>query len=657
MRPFIDSKRAARTVSGLFSLAVAGAFSAAVAQTPASCNPETAALSEEASGHIDGLIEARMGVYHAAGAAVAIVRDGRLVYAKGFGAADSDTGRPVDPFTTPFRVGSITKLFTHTAAMQLMEQGRLDLDADINSYLDGAPIEEAFGEPVTANAIMAHRPGFESPGLGFDFFAHPERAPSLKDFVADHQAKRVRAPGAATAYSNFGLSVLGLVVEEISGVPYSDYVSQNILAPLGMAHTSLREPVEDPAKAPHGRMDEALAAEASKGHAWGPGGYKTLPVDHIYPSAAPAGSMYASAGDMSCFMLAYLNDGSYGGARILKPETVALARTRAFTDRPETTDFAHGWFNYSVNGHQIYQHTGAMMAFTANLVLVPDLNIGVFMAANSTTGWPVTADTPTMILRYLEPSLEPAAAAPAGDVEPPLAAFAGTYLTTVRSYSHLDGILEIGTGEASVSAAGEKLLIAENGAAKLWTRIAPLVFEDPASGRRARFMRDADGAVTTYYPSYGHAAYERIPFWRGSAFLKQAMTASAFLGLLVLFAAAGGGLARPAESSTLTWTRRLSVVSAGLAIALVWLSQRAAGSLGAAGWRLMFEWPTPALQHYVAAGYALALLAAAMTAALVFAWRGRWPIWSKGLLTLFTASLIVTVACLALWSLFAPAHH
>lgn len=658
MRPFIDSKRAARTMSGLAGLMAAGFFTAAQAQEPASCNLETAALGEETSGFIDGLIEARMGVYHAAGVTVAIVRDGRLVYAKGFGTADADTGRPVDPYTTSFRVGSITKLFTHTAAMQLVEQGRLDLDADVNSYLDGAPIKEAFGEPITANDIMAHRPGFESPGLGFDFFAHPERAPTLKVFVTNYQAKRVRAPGKATAYSNFGLSTLGLVVEEISGLPYDRYVAENILAPLGMTHTSLREPVDNPANAPYGHMDEALAAEASKGHAWGAGGYKTLPVDHIYPSAAPAGSMYASAGDMACFMLAYLNDGAYNGVQILKPETVALARTRAFTDRPQTSDFAHGWFNYSANGHEVYQHTGAMMAFTANLVLIPGLDTGVFMAANSTSGWPVTADTPMMILRHLEPSLEPeATAAASNDANPPLEAFAGRYLTAVRSYTHLDGFLKIGTGEAAVSAAGDKLLIAADGEAKLWTRVAAQVFEEPATGRRVRFIRDQNGAVTTYYPSYGHAAYERISYWRGSAFLKQAMAASAFLGLLILFAAAAGGLARPPEGAALAWTRRLSITAAGLAILLVWLAQRAAASLGAAGWRLMFDWPTPALQHYVLAGYALAILAAAMMAAIFFVWRGRWPLWSKALVTAFAASLVISLCCLASWNLFAPAHH
>lgn len=657
MRPLIDSKRMIRNMSGLVGLVLAGLSAGAQAQDAPSCSPDAVPLDDKTASYIDGLIDARKHVYHAAGVTVAIVKDGRLVFARGYGTADADTGRPVDPFRTPFRVGSITKLFTHTSAMQLYEQGRLDLDADVNSYLDGAPIKEAFGEPVTANDIMGHRPGFESPGFGFDFFAHPERAPTLREFVSDYQAKRVRAPGEATAYSNFGLSTLGLVVEDISGVPYDRYVSENILAPLGMTHTSLREPVDDPAKAPYGRMDEALAAEASKGHAWGPGGYKTLPVDHIFPSAAPAGSMYASAGDMACFMLAYLNDGAYNGAQILKPETVAFARTRAFTDRAGTTDFAHGWFNYSVNGHEIYQHTGAMMAFTANLVLAPDLNIGVFMAANSTSGWPLTADTPMMILEHLEPSLRPEPSSPAADAQPPLEAFAGRYLTTVRSYAHLDGLLEIGSGEGNVSVAGDKLLIATGGVAGLWHRVAPLVFEDAEGARKVRFMLGDNGEVVSYYPSYGHAAYERIPYWRASVFLKQAMAASAFAGLLVLFAAAAGGLARPEDGTMLRWTRRLSIATAALAIALVWLAQRAADALGGAGWRLMFSWPVPALQHYVWAGYALALFTAALAAAMLFVWRGRWPVWSKALETVFVVSLAVTLFCLASWNLFAPAQH
>lgn len=198
---------------------------------------DPAALAE----FFDREMAAQMAEHGIAGGAIAVVKDGSVLFQKGFGHADVEAERPVDPETTMFRVGSVGKLFTATAVMQLVEQGQLDLDEDVNAYLDFA-IPETYDEPVTLAHLLTHTAGFEARWIGM-WPDSEEGVEPLGEWLRDHRPARVRPPGIVVSYSNYGMSLAGYIVERVSGLAYGDYVEQHILAPLGMDHSTASQPV------------------------------------------------------------------------------------------------------------------------------------------------------------------------------------------------------------------------------------------------------------------------------------------------------------------------------------------------------------------------------------------------------------------------------
>jgi CubicO group peptidase (beta-lactamase class C family) len=151
----------------------------------------------ELEAFLDEELGREMEKHHIAGAAVSVVKDGKLYFAKGYGSADLENGIPVDPEQTVFRIGSLAKLFTWTAVMQLAEQGKLDLDADINTYLDFR-IPDTYPQPITLKHLMTHTPGFEDryyERLASD----PNDLLPPREWLVSHMPARVRPPGDAAA--------------------------------------------------------------------------------------------------------------------------------------------------------------------------------------------------------------------------------------------------------------------------------------------------------------------------------------------------------------------------------------------------------------------------------------------------------------------------
>ncbi|HMB60562.1 MAG TPA: serine hydrolase domain-containing protein, partial [Xanthomonadales bacterium] len=195
--------------------------------------------------HVDGIVSPLMHNNNSPSGTVAIIKDGQLVFASGYGFQNVEEQIPVDPYTTLFRPGSTSKLFTWVSVMQLVEQGKLDLDTDVNEYLETVEIEDTFDEPVTLRHILTHTAGFEDGSLGYLIKDDPAESVSLEVAMQRYQPKRVNPPGAQTAYSNYATALAGLMVSTISGLPFNDYVQQNIFDPLGMTHSSFVEPLPD----------------------------------------------------------------------------------------------------------------------------------------------------------------------------------------------------------------------------------------------------------------------------------------------------------------------------------------------------------------------------------------------------------------------------
>ena len=214
----------------------------------------------EMEAFMDDLFAQQMEEYHIAGAAVAVVKEGKLFFAKGYGYADVENKIPVDPEETIFRVGSVGKNFTWTAVMQLVEQGRLDLDADVNSYLDFR-IPDTYPQPITLKHLMTHTSGIEDRWLGSLVSDASELVPEREWLIANFPG-RVRAPGEAAGYSNYNAMLAGYIVARVSGEPYDQYIQKHIFDPLGMTHSTV-----------HPQMPENLRPLASKSYTYGDGAF------------------------------------------------------------------------------------------------------------------------------------------------------------------------------------------------------------------------------------------------------------------------------------------------------------------------------------------------------------------------------------------------
>ena len=319
----------------------------------------------DAEAWLDGLIPNALNTGHVPGAVVVLVKNGQVLLEKGYGFADYEKRTPVDPKSTLFRPGSTSKLFTWTAVMQLVEAGKLNLDADVNGYID-FKIPAYKGVPVTLRQIMTHRAGFEERAMDVIEFNRPP--PALRDYLTKYIPPRIFLPNEGPGYSNYATALAGYIVQRVSGEPYDDYIERHILNPLGMKNSTFRQP-----------LPAALAPQMSKGYeTWDkPGaGYEIC-------GPAPAGALASTGDDMARFMIAQLQLGHYGDAQILKPETATMMQTTKWRAFPDLNGNLLGFMERDINGHRAIGHGGDTNYFHTDLILFPDDQMGIFISVNA----------------------------------------------------------------------------------------------------------------------------------------------------------------------------------------------------------------------------------------------------------------------------------
>ncbi|MFY9558018.1 MAG: serine hydrolase domain-containing protein [Blastocatellia bacterium] len=194
----------------------------------------------------DGLIPVLLRKDDIAGAVIAVVKDGQVLFANGYGYADVEAKRPVSANSTLFRPASISKLFTCTVVMQLVEQGKLDLDVDINRYLD-FEISATYPQPITLRNLLTHTGGFQET-IRHHTVPDGGRIQPLNEYLPEHLPPRIFAPGGTPSYSNYGNALAGYIVERVSGQPFEEYVDEHIFRPLGMQHSTYVQPLPDSLK-------------------------------------------------------------------------------------------------------------------------------------------------------------------------------------------------------------------------------------------------------------------------------------------------------------------------------------------------------------------------------------------------------------------------
>lgn len=319
----------------------------------------------DAEAWLDGLMPNALKTGHVPGAVVVVVKGGQVLVEKGYGFADLETHRPVDPKTTLFRPGSTSKLFTWTAVMQLVEAGKLNLDADVNGYLDFR-IPAYKGLPVTLRQIMTHRAGFEERAHDTIGFGKPPIP--LGDFLKKYVPPRMLTPDEGPGYSNYATAVAGYIVQRVSGEPFDDYVARHILAPLDMKNSTFRQP-----------LPAAMRPNMAKGYKVS----ETPGAGYEMVGPGPAGALASTGDDMAHFMIAHLQLGRYGDTRILKPETASLMQTTVTRALPDLNGNLLGFMERSINGHRAIGHAGDTNYFHTDLILFPDDQVGLFISVNA----------------------------------------------------------------------------------------------------------------------------------------------------------------------------------------------------------------------------------------------------------------------------------
>lgn len=336
------------------------------AAVPSSPSAPPALTASDVGAWLDGYFPGTLKQGKIAGAQVVVVKDGRILFKKGYGYADVAAKTPMDPDRTLMRIGSTSKLLTWTAVMQQVEAGKIDLNADVNKYLD-FKVATKTSRVLTMNDLMTHRGGFEE-GLKDVIDTDPKRFKSTERFLKENGRPPLFPVGAMPAYSNYGAALAGYIVERVSGEPFAAYVERHILTPLQMQHTTFVQP-----------LPAALVPLMSKGYRQD----DQPPVPYELVVTAPAGSVAATGADMANFMIANLQDGRFGEGQILKPETSRLMQTPEVQPRPGFDTLAHGFFYGPRNGHLVIGHGGDTIVFHTDLNMVPDQKLGIFVSFNS----------------------------------------------------------------------------------------------------------------------------------------------------------------------------------------------------------------------------------------------------------------------------------
>ena len=339
---------------------------AAAGQLPAGTVTEAHALTrDDLEAWLDGLVPPALVTARTPGAVVSVVKDGQVLLEKGYGWADAEKHVPVDPKATLFRPGSTSKLFTWTAVMQQVEQGKLDLDTDVNRYLDfKVPVRN--GHPLTLRHIMTQTSGFEE--VIKDLVSFGTSSPTLRDVLVANMPPLRADPGTTAGYSNYATALAGYIVQRVSGEQYEDYIEHHIFQPLGMAHSTFRQPLPA-ALAP--LMAQGYMETGQPGH-----GFEVV-------NLPPAGSLSSSAEDMSRFMIAHLQDGSLGDARILQAATAQKMHTTPTRLFPDLNGIALGFYQQDINGHRVIAHGGDLNYFHSDLALFIDDHVGLFISVNA----------------------------------------------------------------------------------------------------------------------------------------------------------------------------------------------------------------------------------------------------------------------------------
>ncbi|KYG25977.1 penicillin-binding protein [Bacillus gaemokensis] len=403
------------------------------------------------------------------GAAIIIVKDDKILFQKGYGFSDKEHKIPIDPKQTVFRLASISKVFTASAVMQLVEQGKVDLNRDITDYMGGLTYQNNFNEPVTMKHLLTHTTGFDyvDPRPD-DINNHLNDYTRLKDYVKENMPTVVRKPGDTYTYDNFASMLQGYIVQNITNTSFYKYMASNLFYPLEMQSSSFV-------------MTNFIKNKLATGY---DSNGNVIPFYETKPSDMPQGSMFSTGSDVANFMIAQLNGGKFKNKQILKQETIQDMQKTKYAIHPKYPNMAYGFEFFSPqshNGQYVFGKGGNIPGFSSLMWLIPEYKIGVFAITNQNAS-PLPFELFNEFMNHYFPdNTKPEYLNPSKEE---LRKFEGYYRD-----------LRMKNVITKIEAADGKLLVSDkiNGSQEL-KQLDPLLFED-AKGNYMAFKLNKDGTI------------------------------------------------------------------------------------------------------------------------------------------------------------------
>lgn len=451
-----------------------------------------ALTTESATAFLDSFFDSPEAKAHYVGASVVVVKDGKVLAEKGYGFSDVESKTAIDPKNTAFRVASVSKTFTSAAVMQLVEQGKVDLQADFQTYVKGLEFDNPFDKPVTVENLLTHTTGFEirdpqQEDIHTDF----DKYIAMEDYAQQHMPPVVREPGSAYMYDNFSFLLLGMIVENVSGEPFESYMQQHIFKPLGMDNSSFM-------------LDKKFQKQLATGY---DAAHNPLDLYTISPTPMPQGGMLSTAEDIGKFMIAFLNDGVKDNKRIFKESTVKSMEQYRSSIHPLLPNTTYGFeaaFQLPGAGSNpsIITKGGDLTGFSSYLFLIPEQNTGVFLTYNQ-NGALRNLFYPAFIQSFFPQYAEPVQFkeyTPQSAAE--LQRFTGLY-ADLRISTIVSSLKNAGTepGQLSISDVflGQRNLI----------QVEDNLFKDELTGQFTAFKEYTDGTTYMKEPYLNPMGYEK----------------------------------------------------------------------------------------------------------------------------------------------------
>ncbi len=456
-----------------------------LAQAPPSV-PINSALLNAAS--LDSILRPvmidRMADRYVAGAAIAVVSGDQIVYQEGFGRREVFREVPVDVDRTIWRIGSVTKVLTGLAVMQLVDRGLLRLDDEVTRYLGPLHLPSTFSEPIRVRHLLTHTAGFDQ--LGTDRHAPgPEAVRPLGEWLATNLV-RLRPPGQLSVYDTYGISLAGYLVERLSGLGYEEYLTRNLFQPLGMPRSGIAVP-------------EAQRADLATGYEFA-GHWEAMPWE--YMNTAPASTVNATVPEMAHLLVMLLNDGRYQGRQLMSEASVRAMLTRQFSNDPEQPGYGLTFWEDRSFGIPAFSHGGSMTGFGSFLYLVPEHRFGVYIAYNQESSTLAESAVSALVAALFPSANQATALRPRFVGDDDVARFAGSYANAIHNHRDPAQGWRRRPFEVTVKEAGE--VVFERQPAR---RVGPLAFQRE-NGTLVTFRQNDRNEITHMF--VGQSVFERI---------------------------------------------------------------------------------------------------------------------------------------------------